>query len=332
VRIFITGGTGLVGSHAIERLAGAGHEVKAMVRSESGERLVKSLGAEPVRGAVEDRLSWSAATGAQAIIHAAALVTTQATWERYSKVNVDAVRSAAETAAAQDARLIHVSSVAVYGRQPLPNERSLVTEDVEYAPIAKADYYARSKRQAEETLWEVAGRLGVSALAIRPCVIYGERERLFMARLLRILRFGVAPLVGPGDNRLAMVYVGNVIDAIASALERPETSGPFNTASDGGITQCEFYKIIEEETGHRIRMVRVPLAAAAAFGTAWHLAARLRRPGRYAGLGSSSARFLARENPYSSRRAESELGWIPSTPPREALRRTVRWFAEEVRG
>jgi nucleoside-diphosphate-sugar epimerase len=163
-------------------------------------------------------------------------------------------------------------------------------------------------------------------------VIYGERERLFMARLLRILRFGVAPLVGPGDNRLAMVYVGNVIDAIGSALERPETSGPFNTANDGGITQCEFYKIIEEETGYRIRMVRVPVAAAAAFGTAWHLAARLWRPGRYTGLGSSSARFLARENPYSSHRAESELGWTPSIPPREALRRTVRWFAKEVRG
>lgn len=329
MRIFVTGGTGLVGSHVIEHLADQGHELRAMTRNSAGDRFVEELGAEAVRGCVENRESWEAAEDSHAIVHAAALVTTATTWDVFRQVNVDGTRYAAEKAAATGARLIHVSSVAVYGRQPLSDDRNRVTEDVGFAPIAEADYYARSKREAEAFLWRAADRLGLSAAAIRPCVIYGERERLFMSRLLKILQHGVAPLVGSGENQLAMVYVGNVVDAIVNALERPTATGPFNTTNDGGITQRQFYEIVGEETGRRIRMVRVPLGAAIAAGTVWHLASRLLNPGRYAGLGSSSGRFMARENPYSSGRAERELAWAPTTAPHEALRRTVRWFMAE---
>ncbi len=300
-----------------------------MTRSAAGDRLVEGLGAEAVRGRVEDRASWEAAGGSHVIIHAAALVTATTTWDVYRQVNVNGTRYAVERAAALGARLVHMSSVAVYGRQPRSDDRNRVTEDVDFAPIAEADCYARSKREAEAVLWETADRLGVSAVAIRPCVIYGERERLFMSRLLAVLRYGIAPLVGSGENQLAMVYVGNVIDAVVKALERPDVTGPFNTTNDGGITQREFYEIVGEETGRRIRMVQVPLGAAVVAGKAWHLASHLRHPGRYTGLGSSSGRFMARENPYSSGRAERELGWTPSTAPHEALRRTVRWFVEQ---
>jgi len=329
LRIFVTGGTGLVGSHAIERLVGEGHEVQAMTRSEAGDRFVEGLGAQAVRGSVEDRASWEAAGGSHVIIHAAALVTAPTTWDDYRQVNVDGTRHATGMAARVGARLVHVSSVAVYGRQPLSDHRDRVIEDVGFAPLAEADYYARSKREAEKVLWEAADRNGVSAVAIRPCVIYGERERLFMSRLLAVLRYGIVPLVGAGENQLAMVYVGNVIDAILKALERPKVTGPFNTTNDGGITQRDFYEIVAEEMGQRLRMVKVPLSAAVVAGKAWHFVSRLRQPGRYTGLGSSSGRFMARENPYSSDRAERELDWIPSTAPHEALRQTVRWFMAE---
>jgi nucleoside-diphosphate-sugar epimerase len=332
LRVFVTGGTGLVGSHVTERLVDLGHEVRAMTRSKAGDRFVERLGAEAVRGCVEDRGSWEAAEGSHTLVHAAALVTTATTWDAYHQVNVEGTRHAAEMAAALGTRLIHVSSVAVYGRQPFSDDRNRVTEDVRFAPIAEADYYARSKREAEAVVWQTADRLGLSAVAIRPCVIYGERERLFMSRLLAILRHGIAPLVGSGENQLAMVYVGNVIDAIVNALEQPTVTGPFNTTNDGGITQRQFYEIVGEEIGRRIRMVKVPLAAAIAAGKAWHITSQILNPGRYTGLGSSSGRFMARENPYSSGRAERELQWAPSTAPHEALRRTVRWFVKESGG
>ncbi len=300
-----------------------------MVRSDAASRLVERLGAEAVRGDVTERSSWSEVHDDEAIIHAAAIVTAPTTWEAYRQVNVQSTQYAVEAASASRARLVHISSVAVYGRQPRADAQHRVTEEAVLAPIDEADYYARSKRDAEQVLWKASERLGVSAVAFRSCVIFGERERLFMARLLRILRHGFAPLVGSGENRLAMVYAGNVVDAIVAALEHPHATGPFNTTNDGDITQREFYEIIAEATGRPVRMVQVPIGTTVVLGSAWRLLTRAVRPGRYTGLGSSSGRFMARDNPYSSAKAERELGWRPSTEPHEALRRTVRWFVEQ---
>jgi len=328
VRVFVTGGTGLVGSHAIERLVRAGHDVVALARSERSRSFLGALGATFVPGRVEDADAWTAAAGADAIVHAAAIVTDPVGWESFHRINVDGTRAAVRAAAASGARLVHVSSVAVYGRRPVPAASGRVTEDSTLGPIAEEDFYARSKREAEAVLWDDAARLGVSAVALRPCVIYGERERLFMERMLRFLRYGVAPLVGRGGNTLAMVYVGNVVDAIEAALARPEITGPFNTANDGGFTQREFFEIVGEASGRRIRLLRIPEPVAVGIGAGWHLAARVLHPHRYAGLGSSSGRFLARENPFDSSRAARELGWHPRTDAKDALRRSIRWFLE----
>jgi nucleoside-diphosphate-sugar epimerase len=302
-----------------------------MTRSSAGARFVRELGAEPVPGRVEELASWRAAAGSDAIIHAAAIVTVAAPWDEYHRINVTGTMHATETAIAHDSRLIHVSSVAVYGRR-LVSGRGRITEDTEPGPIAMADYYARSKRGAEDFLWRGTRTRGLSAIALRPCVIYGERERLFMSRLLALLRHGVAPLVGNGGNALAMVYVGNVIDAMMSALERPSVTGPFNTCNDGGLTQREFYQTVAEETGRTIRLFRVPVSVAMAAGGAWRCAFRLLKPGRYTSLGASSARFMARDNPYSSERTMRTLGWRPSVDPHAALRQTIRWFVAQGHG
>jgi nucleoside-diphosphate-sugar epimerase len=300
-----------------------------MARSAAGRTFVEDLGAESFLGAVEQPEGWDAAGTCDAIVHAAALVVDPVGWERYRAVNVHGTRLAVETAARHGARLVHVSSVAVYGRRPESDSSAPVAEDAPFQAIAEPDYYARSKRLAEATLWQRAEELGISAVALRPCVMYGERERLFMSRALGMLRFGIAPIIDRGDNRLAMVYAGNVVEAVLAALERPDVRGAFNTTNDGGLTQREFFEIIAQASGRRLRLVRLPLRAAVTLGKAWHTTQRLLRPGRYAGIGSSGGRFMARENPYTSAKAGRELGWRPSTPPREGLRRTVEWFVAQ---
>lgn len=326
MRIFVTGGTGLVGSHAIERFLKLGHDVVALARSERGLEFVQELGATPALGCVERAEDWRGAAGADVILHAAAIVTDPVGWDAYRRINVDGTRHAVHAAAEHGARLLHVSSVAVYGRRPQTGATPRVTEDSPFGTVADADYYARSKREAEEMVWSEAERHGVSAVAVRPCVIYGERERLFMARLLGLLRHGVAPLIGHGDNTLSMVYVGNVVEALDCAVRHPDATGPFNTTNDGGFTQREFYEVVGDALGRRMRIIRIPETVAIGAGTAWQVGSRLLHPRRYAGVGSSSGRFLARDNPYDSGRAARELGWKPRVEAKAALRRTVEWF------
>ncbi|HYT83797.1 MAG TPA: NAD-dependent epimerase/dehydratase family protein, partial [Gemmatimonadales bacterium] len=152
--VLVTGGSGLVGSHVIEALRARG-------------------GSDPVRtfeGDVADAAAWRrAALGVRGIVHTAALVAQRAPFAEFERVNVGGTRLAIEAARAAGARLVHVSSAAVYGRSAGHNaDRNAVGEDFPFHPIPDRDFYARTKRMAEELVREEAGRGGISAAAIRP--------------------------------------------------------------------------------------------------------------------------------------------------------------------
>jgi nucleoside-diphosphate-sugar epimerase len=299
-----------------------------MVRDAAGADQVQFLGGIPIRGRIEDESCWDAAGVADAIVHTAAMVTQQRSWETYRAVNVTGTRFAAQAAVRSGARLVHLSSVSVYGRRSAIS-RGAVDEDAPWAPLASTDYYARSKRLAEQVLWSVTRANGVSALALRPCVIYGERDRVFLPHVIRALRFKMSPIIGHGNNVLAAVYAGNVAAAIVAALGHPDVEGPFNITNDGPMTQREFFAAVAEAMGQRVKLVRIPLVAAKALAVSYFRLQRLIRPGRYPGMPASAASFLATENPYTSERAERQLGWRPTTAPIEAVARAVRSFMNQ---
>ena len=217
--ILVTGGSGMVGSHVIAQLVARGDRVRALVRP-AARSAVAALGATAVDGDVTDAAAWArAAAGVRAIVHAAALVAPSAPLETFLAVNVGGTRHALATARAAGARLVHVSSVAVYGRTA-GGGQARVAEDFPLQKIWERDYYAQSKRRAEDVLWEDVARGGVAAVVIRPNVIYGEYDRLFSPRVVWAVRRGVVPQIGPGSNRLSCVYAGNVAAAILLALPR----------------------------------------------------------------------------------------------------------------
>ena len=169
---------------------------------------------------------------------------------------------------------------------------------------------------------------GLSAVAIRPCVIYGEGDRTFAIRVARMLRRGIAPLFGEGANRLSVVYAGNVAAAALAALDRPAVTGAFNVANDGALTQREFLERFARGLGVRLRLVRIPrqLAWSAASGVDALL--RLLRPSSPMALLKTAVQFLSASNPFDSSKAVRELGWRPVVPAGEAVERTGRWFAQ----
>jgi len=329
--LLVTGGTGLVGSHVVKLLVSRGYAVSAMVRDNQGAELVGSWGATPVRGAVEDRDSWSAARTTDAIVHCAALVSQRSSWATFQAVNVGGTENAARTAARLGVRLVHISSVAVYGRRA-QGSPTAVTEQVPWAPLRSTDYYARSKRAAEQVLHEVARESGLSWVALRPCVVYGERDRVFLPRVIGALQRGVAPLVGSGENVLTVVYAGNVAEAVLAALAHDDATGPFNTTNDGAISQHGFFTAVAEALGVRVRFIRLPKLVATSVALAYHGLQRMLWPRSYPGFAVGAARFLAADNPFASDRARSELRWRPATSPSVAIERSTKWFANRDGG
>jgi len=331
VTVLVTGGSGLVGRHVIAALRADGVTVRALVRPAS-RHLVEGPGVEVAEGDVTDAAAWHrAAAGISGIVHAAAVIAQRGTRADFQAVNVGGTRLAAETAKSAGVRLVHVSSVAAYGRSgAYAAGAGGVDEDFTFGPIWDHDFYAQSKRDAEAVVW--AGvRAGLDAVVLRPNVIYGEGDRLFSPRVLAAIRMRIAPQVGDGSNHLSCVYAGHVARAARLALTVPAARGrAYNTTDDGPerFTQRTFVDAFADAAGIRVHRVPLPYGVARVAVDLWARWLMLRHPGSYPGVGGAAVRFLAEENPFVADRARRELGWQPVVPPREAVARTVRWLRE----
>lgn len=329
--VLVTGAAGLVGTHVLDALRARGERPspRALVR-ERWRASVEALGAEAVVGDVTDASTWQRASqGVDAIIHAAALVASHDSFDEFTRVNVGGTRLAIEAARRTGARLIHISTVAVYGRAKVYEAGAQgVTEDYPFQPLPASDFYARTKRATEELVQEEAARGGLAAIAIRPNVIYGERDLLFTRRLIANLRLGLLPQIGPGTNHLSCVYAGNVASAILAALDAPARPGfrAYNVTRDAPplLTQREFFATFAEALGLKPVRIPVPVPVIRIGVRVWSVLMRLALPGLYTALGNSAMSFILGENPYSVERIRQELGWMPPFDTRSAITRSVR--------
>ena len=333
MRALVTGATGMVGRHIAERLLADGWTVRAMVRDPAGAaaRELSELGVETVRGDVLDQPSFvAAARGREVIFHAAAEIMTRG-WEAYRTVNVDGTRNAISAAAAAGARLLQVSSVAVYGsatRYLGEREGTKTSEDLPLLPLHERSYYARSKRESEELVMAAHAAGRIWAAAVRPDVIYGRYDRQFVPRIARFLRFGVVPLVGGGRSTLAVVHASAVADgAIRAATSDIAAGRAYNLANDFDVTVREFFTYGARGLGVTPRFVSMPPAVAHGGLRAAKRAVRVLSLGRARLGGGTALDFVSRDNPFTSERARAELGWAPSVPPGEGVTEAFAWAA-----
>jgi len=319
--IFLTGGTGLLGRHILAELAAAGTRVTALARTPRAAAILRARGAEPLEGSIDDPGLWRRVEDATAVVHSAAVIARGAGWDEYRRVNVEGTALAAARARELGIPLIHISSVAVYSKGAGEAPAGTVGEDWPIGSRSHAGYYPRSKRLAEDAVWEEVGR-GLRAIVLRPCVVYGEGDRLFLPGIARIARQGWFPLVGSGTLPLAIVHSQSVALAVLAALNaRQGWDRAYNVTNDDEITGLEFTASLQEGLGRRVRPVRIP--APMAFGAA-HLLDALRRllGTTLPGVGAAF-RFLRGGNPYTSVAARTALGWRPAVRHREALPRAL---------
>ena len=323
-RVLVTGASGLVGSHAAARFREEGWGVRALVRPGSDVRFLEELGAELVLGDVArpDTLS-GAAEGCRAVVHAAAFLGTTAPWERYRRVNVEGTRHVlTECIRAGCGRFVHLSSVAVYGppsRLDLPIDEAAPVD----TPLGPRDHYERSKRMAERTVRRAAEGV-VEWTVLRPAVVTGERDRHFAPRVAALADRSLVATVGGGDNRLPLVYAGNVAEACLLAATREAAAGRvYNVTDDGGITQRRLVEMAAPTGAGVVPLPRAPVQLAARLADAL---ASLGDGGDSRVWNARRVWFLSRPDPFVSRRISRELGWHATVTTVEGWRRTLRWL------
>lgn len=326
----VTGATGLVGTHVVQRFQREGWHVRALVRDNARAGALSRVGVELATGDVLEPTGFArAARKCDVVIHAAAAVTAAGGWEAFQRPNVEGTRNAIVAASAASARLVHVSSVAVYGGSARYQPGGAKTgEDTPFGALDERAHYARSKRESEELVLAAHREGRVWATAVRPDVVYGTHDRQFVPRLARLLKRGVAPVVAGGRTTLAVVNAANVADGIFRAATADVAGGrPYNLANDYDVTAAEFFRLAAMGMNREVRIVSVPLLAARMLSGTFNAVAPLLVGGRFNAVTSASLDFMSRDNPFTSERARAELGWDPPVRPEVGVPDAFAWWA-----
>jgi nucleoside-diphosphate-sugar epimerase len=222
--VFVTGGSSLVGRRLISRLVTRGSRVVALARSPEACEAVGAAGAEPVLGDITRPEGWIAEARACDLVFHLALprLRPPVRRSRIGRLQREAASGAAALRAAVGAGrpLVMASTGLVYG-----SRTAAAAEDDPVAPVA----LGRPAFEAERALADPELRV------VRLGWVYGEEGMVF--DLITALRIGRLRVVGPGDNRWALISASDAADALLAAADGP--SGVYNAAEPGSPTQVD---------------------------------------------------------------------------------------------
>ena len=248
MRLAITGATGYVGQSVVQKLLRRDHEIRALVRDPTRAGTLRDLGVDLVTGSVNEAAAVRALVeGTEAVVHLVGIIA-EAGRQTFAAVHVGGTEAVVEAAGQAGARLIvHMSALG--------------------ARAAATTRYQRTKWQAEE-LVRGSGRPHV---ILRPSLIAGPGN-VPLKMMLDMIRFSpLVPVIGDGRYELQPIWIGDVSEAIARALEREDIRGTFDLGGPERLTYHQVLDRLESALGVHRRRLSIPIGMArfaAAAGTA----------------------------------------------------------------
>ena len=320
--IFVTGGTGLVGSHAIEEALKRGHRVRALVRGSSDTNFLDALGVEKISGDLADATALRRGVeGSDWVFNCAAKVGDWGTLEEFRKLNVDALKILLDAASeAKVSRFVHVSSLGVYeGRDHFGTDETT-------PPAADSlDAYTRSKTEAEALALSYHKDRGLPVAIVRPGFIYGERDRTVLPKLLKALRSGRFAYFGSGDQALNCIYVKNLVHAIFLAAETPGAVGEVFNVTDGlRVSKKQFIGRVAELAGMKPPRRKIPLWLARFLAGAMERRAKRKGATEPPLVNKARYKFLGLNLDYSIEKARKVLAYDPPFTTEQGLAAAMR--------
>ena len=301
--ILVTGADGFVGRVVVESLQRQGHVVRRSVRRPSPQYLP-----DVVQVDIGPEAQWARALdGVDTVVHLAGCAhrrdAAEAAVEREMfRVNTEGTRALAVAARAAGVEtLVFISSIGAVA------ERS--TDEIdERVSCRPQTVYGRSKLEAEQAISAERGAMRVATL--RPPLVYGPGAPGNFARLLQAVRRRWPLPLGAVHNRRSFIFVGNLADAIAVAVDDSRADGIFHVADSRPVSTPEFVRAIGAALDVPVRLWNVP--------SAWLV------PGaRLVGL-ADTMRKLTESLPIDISRFRRSVGWTPPWDMQRALIESLR--------
>jgi len=300
MRYAVTGAAGFIGSHLVETLTAAGHEVVGF--DCFTDYYDPALKEENARGldvrrvdVAEDDLDFAGFDGVFHLAGQPGARSFGAVFETYLRRNLLATQRVFEAAVAADVKVVWASSSSVYGDA----ERYPTSEDV---PPRPNNPYGATKLGCEHLHDTYARVFGLRAVALRYFTVYGPRQRpdMAFARIVEALAHDREfQVYGDGSQSRSFTFVADAVDATERALAAPD--GVYNVGGGDEATLREAVELLEEIAGRRLRV----------------------------SYGPAQAGDMQRTKADTSRFANA-VGWRSSTSLREGLTDHWRWASGKV--
>ncbi len=297
MRVAVTGGCGFIGSHVVDRMVEAGHDVVVIDQRAQW----RNPAARYVLGDLFDARALDAAlAGREVVFHLAGASDVNQVSADPSlaiRLNVEGVGRVLDAARRQSCeRVVLASTVWVYGATAGEGERG---EDALVDLRRAGHLYSSTKLAAELLMHSYAEMFGQEFTVLRYGIPYGPRMRdaLVIAAFVRAAAAGEPiTITGTGNQQRNFVYVEDLAQAHVLALSSAAANQTLALEGDTPVTVNEIAETVQ-------RLVNaVPVA---------HVAGR---PADYAGL------------TISNRLAKELIGWSPVTPLAEGIQRYLSWL------
>jgi nucleoside-diphosphate-sugar epimerase len=320
-RILVTGANGFVGSALCRRLHSSGFLVRGAVRDraklpQQGDLESKDCEWVVLHDQSPEDETRDALQEVSAVVHLAARVHVMADdaadpLREFRRVNCDWTEQLARAAALQGARrFVYLSSIKVNG------ERS-IHPFTEQDPPNPHDPYGISKWEAEQGLARVSSQTGLEIVVVRSPLVYGPGVGGNVLQLLHIIRRGIPLPLASVHNRRSLIYLGNLVDALACCVKDVRAAGETYLVSDGeDLSTPELIRQLAKALELPARLWPVPLSM-------------LRWIGSVAGMQAIIDRLLGSLQVDSSK-IRKGLDWSPPYSVGQGFAETAAWYSDRL--
>ena len=332
--IFITGGTGLVGSHILLKLSQDNIPFKALKRSTSSLKVCKDVFTHYKAEQLFNSIIWEtgdvnnipsledAMQNCDTIIHAAAMVSfNNEDANLMHKINVEGTENIMNVALSMNIKKIsYISSIASLGRNSTEN---MVDENCHFRVSKKESNYSLSKYYSEQEVWR-ASQEGLDVVIINPSVILGPGDwtkgssQIFQ-RINKGLKFYTTGSTGYVD----VVDVANcAIQLLLSDIKNERF-----IINGANMKFRTLFDLIAEGLGKKKATIKVtPLLKEIAWRAEW---IRSFIVGKKPLLTKETANSSMKNNSYSTKKIEEAIGY-KFMPIQESITKYCKWFLRRV--
>lgn len=257
--VFITGGSGFVGSALVTNLQVRGNPVTMAVRPGASSPGLPAFHFEDL----SPDQAWAAGlSGHEVVVHSAARVhvmndSSTDPLAEFRRVNVAGTLNLARQAAqAGVKRFIFISSIKVNGEGTLPGQPYTA-----FDTPAPQDPYGVSKMEAEQGLRQIADETGMQVVIIRPVLVYGPGVKANFRSMMNWVNKGVPLPLGAINNSRSLVGLDNLVDLIVTCIDHPAAANQTFLVSDGeDLSTTQMLQRMALALGKTARLLPVPAA------------------------------------------------------------------------